>query len=331
MRVSIIIPVYNVAPFIIRCLDSVVSQSYHEIECILIDDCGTDDSVRIAEKFIDDYHGNVCFKVLHHDENKGLSAARNTGIRNASGDYVYFLDSDDAITPDCIDVLAMLATNYPQADFVQGNMVTNSKELMPTEYIGIPPEFCDEKEKLEELILVLTATTATNKLIKCAFLKQHSLYFPPGIVMEDTYWSYFLAKASSAAAFSNRRTYLYYRNNSSTVNTRTKEMIKKKATGILAGINAFYNDMHKNNQASQIQKHYLCSNMVICMSSLSTLRSILLWSDFWRLVWKMAIHPITKYNIYYFLLILFMFPPLCFLAYYYGWRWRMNQYIVSKL
>ena len=95
MKVSIIIPIYNVAPYIKRCLQSVADQTYKDIECILIDDCGSDNSINLAKEFIYDYKGNILFTILHHEENKGLSAARNTGLRYAKGEYVYFLDSDD--------------------------------------------------------------------------------------------------------------------------------------------------------------------------------------------------------------------------------------------
>ena len=90
MTVSIIIPVYNVAEYIEKCLYSVIQQKTYNIECILVDDCGTDNSIEIAEKIINQYNGPISFKLLHHNHNRGLSAARNTGINIATGDYVFF-------------------------------------------------------------------------------------------------------------------------------------------------------------------------------------------------------------------------------------------------
>ena len=79
MNVTIIIPVYNVAPYIKDCLKSVVRQTYRGgMECLLIDDCGTDDSIAIAEKMIKTYVGPICFRIIRHESNRGLSAARNT-------------------------------------------------------------------------------------------------------------------------------------------------------------------------------------------------------------------------------------------------------------
>ena len=103
MKVTIIIPIYNVAPFVADCIHSVMCQTWQEpLECILVDDCGTDDSMAVVERTLQDYQGPVDFRIVRHEHNRGLSAARNTGLDNATGDYVYFLDSDDEVTPDCI-------------------------------------------------------------------------------------------------------------------------------------------------------------------------------------------------------------------------------------
>ena len=77
-KISIIIPIYNVEEYIEECLQSVMRQTYKgEIECILVDDCGKDNSIAIAEQLIADYTGSIAFRILHHEHNRGLSAARN--------------------------------------------------------------------------------------------------------------------------------------------------------------------------------------------------------------------------------------------------------------
>ena len=91
--VSVIIPVYQVSDYIERCLNSVMSQTYKNIECVLVDDVTKDDSVEKCERLIESYHGSMQFKILHHEVNRGLSAARNTGTDAATGEYIYFLDS----------------------------------------------------------------------------------------------------------------------------------------------------------------------------------------------------------------------------------------------
>lgn len=89
MKVSIIIPIYNVKKYIIRCLKSVQNQTYTDIECILVDDKGQDDSMKVAKQFVEEYKGAVKFLLCEHHVNQGLSAARNTGINKASGDYIF--------------------------------------------------------------------------------------------------------------------------------------------------------------------------------------------------------------------------------------------------
>ena len=130
MRISIIVPVYNVERYICECFESIAAQTYEgELECIFVDDCGQDDSIALLEQLIASYSGPIQFSILHHEHNRGLSAARNTGIEHATGDYVYFLDSDDCITPDCIEKLSALAKKYKGIDVVQGSTKSHLEVL----------------------------------------------------------------------------------------------------------------------------------------------------------------------------------------------------------
>jgi glycosyltransferase involved in cell wall biosynthesis len=90
--VTIVIPLYNEERFIADCLESVKRQTYKNFECLIINDCGADNSLQIASKFIE---GDKRFRIIEHVINSGLSQARNTGIDNALGQYICFLDSDD--------------------------------------------------------------------------------------------------------------------------------------------------------------------------------------------------------------------------------------------
>lgn len=98
--ISVIIPIYNVASYITDCLQSVINQTYTDLEVLLIDDCGTDDSIQIAERIVKEYKGPIHFRILYQDKNMGPSAARNKGMDVAKGKYISFIDSDDYITPD---------------------------------------------------------------------------------------------------------------------------------------------------------------------------------------------------------------------------------------
>ncbi len=105
MRVSVIVPVYNVECYLRRCLDSCVNQTLKDIEIIVINDGSTDNSLEIAEEYAKKYD-NIILKSIH---NSGLSVARNTGLAMAKGKYVYFVDSDDWMEENCLEELFNLA------------------------------------------------------------------------------------------------------------------------------------------------------------------------------------------------------------------------------
>ena len=100
-KVSIIIPIYNSEKYLKTCLDSVLNQSYRNLEIILIDDGSTDGSAKI----IDDYAKTDPRIIIHHQKNSGQSSARNKGLKLSTGDYISFIDSDDEIAPDFIESL----------------------------------------------------------------------------------------------------------------------------------------------------------------------------------------------------------------------------------
>lgn len=100
--VSIIVPVYNVSEYVGKCLDSLLRQTYQNIEIIVVDDGSTDDSGEICNQYAVEYPDKI--KVIH-TENHGLSAARNVGLKAANGEYIAFVDSDDWVEPEMIEVL----------------------------------------------------------------------------------------------------------------------------------------------------------------------------------------------------------------------------------
>lgn len=126
--ISILIPVYNVKDFVVRCLDSVASQTYQgPMECIIIDDCGNDGSMALVEKFVANYNGRIDFRMLRHEHNRGLAAARNTAVANAKGDFVFHLDSDDWLEPTAIEHL-VLKQKENDADIVSGNALRHGMD-----------------------------------------------------------------------------------------------------------------------------------------------------------------------------------------------------------
>ena len=110
LKVSVVIPVYNVMPYLERCVQSVVRQTYQNLEIILVDDGSTDGSGKLCDKIAGT---DQRIRVIHQ-KNQGLSGARNTGIRQATGEYVVFLDSDDEwLLSDGLEVLLGNGYEYP--------------------------------------------------------------------------------------------------------------------------------------------------------------------------------------------------------------------------
>ena len=203
LKLSIIIPVYNVAPYIEACLRSVMRQTYTgSMECLIVDDFGTDDSIAIAERTIASYEGPIVFQILHHERNRGLSAARNTGTLAAKGDYLYYLDSDDEITEDCIALLMGKAEEYPEAELVQGN-------------------FCRHTLTGEETVFVkqyvLAVASSNDDVRKCI---DHHLFNQEGIIFEDQLWFFYLLKYLNKACFVSAITY-HWRNRPHSITTGT--------------------------------------------------------------------------------------------------------------
>ena len=181
MKISIIIPIYNVAPYIERCIKSVMSQTYHDIECILVNDASPDDSITIAKRLIEDYTGPIQFRFLNHEHNRGLSATRNTGVKAATGDYLYFFDSDDEITPDCIETLSRPILNDPTIEMVDGCYVIISKDCnnVITEQPILRPQLeFTTKEAVRNFYFSKQYENKStwNKLVKKDFFLRNHIY-----------------------------------------------------------------------------------------------------------------------------------------------------------
>ena len=330
MKVSIIIPVYNVAPYIKRCLQSVVDQTYTDLECILVDDCGSDNSVEVAKEFIKDYSGNITFSFLSHDRNRGQSAARNTALKYATGEYVFFLDSDDAIPPESIETLWAIAVRHPDADFIQGNLLDEAGYINKYGWKSTLPDYCNTHDELEHYMLSVVVYSAWNKLIKATFLKKHGLYFPEGIIHEDLYWTFFVAKHAKAVGFVNKGTYIYFINDNSTITNVSSQARIRRYSSRLYASEAFCADLDKEKDSTKCQRHFIAGNLTCAMIEVANLHSLKHWSIFWRHIHKLyASH--TKLTFWQHVLYLFMMPPLCFPINIKGWYWRVQRYIVNKI
>ena len=213
MKISIIIPIYNVATYVERCLYSALNQSYENIELVLVDDCGTDNSMNIVSEVVEKYVGNKKILLFKHEHNLGLSAARNTGIKNATGDYLLFLDSDDEIPLNAVELLLEATNENP--DFVIGNIKVLGSDKFSF-YFSIPSGVIQGNELiLDSFIKDKWYSMAVNKLIKKEFLLNHHLFFKEGILHEDELWSFILATKANKMSVVKDYTYHYYIRNDS--------------------------------------------------------------------------------------------------------------------
>lgn len=149
MKFSVIIPLYNKAPYIRKALESVFAQTYTDYELIIVDDGSTDDSAKVAEEFI---NSSLPFREglgigFFRQPNAGVSAARNNGVAQAQGEYLAFLDADDWWEPTYLERMVQLITDYPDAGLYACNYyyhkdgVNIIKVDIPTGYFNYPKEY----------------------------------------------------------------------------------------------------------------------------------------------------------------------------------------------
>lgn len=235
MNISIIIPVYNAEQYIVDCLASVSTQTLsEEVECILVDDSSIDGSIQLVERFTENNKSNICFKILHQETNQGPSAARNRGIREAAGEYVFFLDADDTIAPCCIESLYKLAKKY-DADYVQGRYVNvneneNSVQKQNTKTKNNNTSNGDcvihDKAEIKKLLLDYKRVPFTphNRLVRRQMIIDHHLFFNEKIrVREDFLWMTFVAKYVNCFAECSQTTYYRGYNENSLTHSIDKE------------------------------------------------------------------------------------------------------------
>lgn len=205
--VTLIVPIYNVEQYIDQCLKSIQYQEYKNIECLLIDDCGQDKSIDICRKFIASYEGPIKFSIIKHDCNKGLSAARNTGIHQARGEYLYFLDSDDFLFPNSISSLVKILTDECY-DMVIGNFETNISSQYPS--VKRELNLSGFSQIMTSFIAGDYYVMAWNKLIKKDFILKNELLFNEGIIHEDLPWMFKCINVAEKIGTIKNITYHYY-------------------------------------------------------------------------------------------------------------------------
>lgn len=187
-KVTIAIPLYNAERHIKKTIYSALNQTFKSIEILIIDDASNDKSVNIINKTIETHSRGNQIRIVSHKNNMGIGEARNTAIKEAKSDYLFYLDSDDLITPNCIELLyesitindAEIAIASYEKVYENGNKYTSKvfPSLIINEIDGLLKyRYQSEKEEMEFFVW--------NIMMKLNFIKENQLLFDPMRVSED--------------------------------------------------------------------------------------------------------------------------------------------------
>lgn len=239
-KVSIVIPVYNVEKYLSQCLESVVRQTYHNLEIICVNDGSTDNSLKILKGF----QKKDSRIIIINQENKGLSAARNTGLENITSDYVTFIDSDDYVDPRYVEILHKRLF-LRGADFaicsalpIGNNKVDNLNFLKfyrnHMNWVATVP--------LNPNLLV---PNSWGKLFKMDIIKKYHLRFPEPLICEDQYWHFLYCAVSSRYTLIREPLYYYRRDNPNSI--MSKDIFQQnKRSDIIKICCCIHNAIQKN-------------------------------------------------------------------------------------
>lgn len=212
-KVSIVVPIYGVEPFLDKLIVSIMHQTYHNMEVLLVDDGSPDKCGEICDKYaLLDNRIRV-----FHTENKGGCEARNIGIDNAIGDYLMFIDGDDWIAEDCVEYLLNLAisTNSEMA-FSKFNF-TNF-DTIQTEDAG-KVEIWTPEESVVAIFLPMFSVGCWNKIYKTDLIRRNKLRFDIPWYGEGLYFSSMAAAYSNRVGVGNKKVYYYRKDNPTSATT----------------------------------------------------------------------------------------------------------------
>ncbi|AYO58568.1 hypothetical protein CO230_10855 [Chryseobacterium sp. 6424] len=180
--ITIIVPIYNTEQFLNHCIESIYLQTYKNWECLLIDDCSTDNSAKIAKEWC---NTDARFKLLSTGTNSGVSRARNLAIRNANGDFVNFIDSDDWVGPTFLqDYLYHTPSKYK---LVVQDLIKKFPNHIEERTQGYRNETFNLPLELQKVITDYKKTQGyvSNKLFNLLLIREKKLYFTDGVTNED--------------------------------------------------------------------------------------------------------------------------------------------------
>ncbi len=251
---SIVIPVYNVEKYINKCLDSIIPQLTDEVEVVLVDDGSSDDSGNICEFYSNQFE-NV---YLYRKENGGLSDARNYGFSLAKGEYVWYIDSDDYISEECVcDIINLLNAVKPDVFIIcskcdeDGNVYNEREYSIPTgEYSS--HEFMLQIKKHPRSIYFC----AQYSICKREYIMSNGVSFLKGIIHEDELWTPYIFMNASKIYYSGLIIYYHVIREGSIMTSRDYIKSGKSDMIISETLFKYFDDSERNDL------HYMRDNAV---------------------------------------------------------------------
>lgn len=212
-KVSIVIPIYNVEKFLSKCIESVINQSYSNLEIILVDDGSADNSGVICDNYSKQ---DSRIKVIHKT-NAGVSAARNAGIEAATGKYICFVDGDDYIMKDYVSYLLNLLISS-NADISLTTLMFDNFNNKQTKHEKV--NVISGEDACEMILCYKIPIGVYCKMFNLAFIKEHNIRFFESVFMGEGFNFNVLSFQNSAKiAVGNRKIYFYRRDNSTSATT----------------------------------------------------------------------------------------------------------------
>jgi glycosyltransferase involved in cell wall biosynthesis len=255
--ISIIVPCYQVEAFIHKSLESVFSQTYKNWECILIDDGSKDQTKKEIDVWL---KKDSRFKYFYQD-NQGLSGARNTGLKKASGEFIYFFDSDDLIDSITLENLFLLIED--NIDIVIGkNAITEGQSNQISGYLEhysqtLKPLNNQNKKLIKLVVENPIICVAWNKLYRKSFLDTHHLLFKKGILHEDELWFFETLFLARAIIFNDKSTYYYNVANVHSITNKFGLRNLESYLEIIENIHEKYYLKASNEQDKEVSALYL--------------------------------------------------------------------------
>ncbi len=207
-KVSVIVPVYNVEPYIANCLSSLMAQTMQELEFILVDDCGTDRSMDIAREYA---ARDPRFRILEGEQNLGEGPTRNRGMAAARGEYIGFVDSDDWVSPDYFQQLYDTAI-AEQADVAKGRRIRIGESSSSEDMLNDKISECIQNSLWPGLVFTFCFSSA---IYRTEVLLQHNLTFPKLRNGADTVFLTEYLLHANKVALNNNAIYFYLQHSSS--------------------------------------------------------------------------------------------------------------------